>query len=89
MDTRSILEALKAERDRLDQAIAALEGAKKHSGRMSSGREVKRGRRRLSAAAKRRISEMMKKRWKERRLNLGTTDPEEGRPPKGRPNRDR
>lgn len=60
MDTQQIVVELEAERDRLDRAIAALRG--------SNGR--RRGRKRgshLSAAAKRRISKMMKKRWAERK----------------------
>jgi hypothetical protein len=67
MDTQQILSELEAERDRLEQAISALKGSM--SGRRGAGPVVKgrRGRRRLSAAAKRRISEMMKKRWAERK----------------------
>ncbi len=67
MDTQQIISELEAERDRLEQAISALRGS------MAGGRSVagpgrgRRGRRRLSAAAKRRISEMMKKRWAERK----------------------
>jgi hypothetical protein len=67
MDTQQILSELEAERDRLEQAISALKGSM--SGRRGVGPVGKgrRGRRRLSAAAKRRISEMMKKRWAERK----------------------
>jgi hypothetical protein len=69
MDTQQIINELEAERDRLEQAISALRGS------MGGGRRSvsagpgrgRRGRRRLSAAAKRRISEMMKKRWAERK----------------------
>jgi hypothetical protein len=67
MDTQQIITELEAERDRLDQAISALRGslsARRGTGGPGKGR---RGRRRLSAAAKRRISEMMKKRWAERK----------------------
>jgi hypothetical protein len=68
MDTQQIISELEAERDRLEQAISALRGS--ISGRRGAaggpGRG-RRGRRRLSAAAKRRISEMMKKRWAERK----------------------
>jgi hypothetical protein len=87
MDIRSIVKALKAERDRLEKAIAALEGGKSRGRPRSSAKAAKQTKHRLSAAAKRRISEMMKKRWKDRRVDVGTTDPEEGRPPKGRPRR--
>ena len=65
MDIESILQGLKEERDRLDQAINALEG---HSGRR--GRPVgrksangRRRRRRLSAEVKKRVSEAAKARW--------------------------
>jgi hypothetical protein len=64
MDTQQIISELEAERDRLEQAIAALRGSLRARGSAGRGR---RGRRRLSAAAKRRISEMMKKRWAERK----------------------
>jgi hypothetical protein len=72
MDIQQIVSALRDERDRLEQAIAALEGG---DGRrrgpgvafLASGKRGRRGRRRLSAAAKKRISEMMKKRWAERK----------------------
>lgn len=70
MDTQQIISALREERDRLEQAIAALEGGNGRHGRgagQGNGRRGRRGRRRLSAAAKRRISEMMKKRWAERK----------------------
>ena len=67
MDTQQIINELEAERDRLEQAISALRGSmrgRRGIGGLGKGR---RGRRRLSAAAKRRISEMMKKRWAERK----------------------
>ena len=79
MDTQQIIAALREERDRLEQAISALEGG---GGRGRNGRRGRRPgpvpggpgrgrgrrrRRRLSAAAKQRISEMMKKRWAERK----------------------
>ena len=72
MDTQQIVSALREERDRLDQAIAALEGGNgRRRGRgisvLGNGRRGRRRRRRLSAAAKKRISEMMKKRWAERK----------------------
>lgn len=76
MDTQQIIAALREERDRLEQAIAALEGGGGGRGRRGRrpgpvpggpGRGRGRRRRRLSAAAKQRISEMMKKRWAERK----------------------
>lgn len=71
MDIQHIVSALRDEKDRLEQAIAALEGGNgrkrgRRAGFLGNGRRGKR-RRRLSAAAKKRISEMMKKRWAERK----------------------
>jgi len=66
MDTQQIISELEAERDRLDQAISALRGSMSGRRGFGAGRG-RRGRRHLSVAAKRRISEMMKKRWAERK----------------------
>ncbi len=68
MNTNKILNDLRAERARIDQAIKALESLN------STGRTVsrpaatsaitrKRPRRHISAAARKRLSELMKKRW--------------------------
>jgi hypothetical protein len=62
LDTQAIIAALEAERDRLNQAIAALT---QRPGTIGSGPD--RRRRRLSAAARRRIGLAMKKRWAERK----------------------
>lgn len=63
MDTESIIEELEAERDRLNVAIAALRGSKRGPGRPGTN-----GRRRhLSPAARKRISEAMKKKWAARK----------------------
>jgi len=68
MPTDKIVEALEAERNRLDQAIAALRGT-------STGKRGKRrGRKpgsRLSAAARRKISLAAKRRWAAWRKNQG------------------
>jgi hypothetical protein len=63
MSVERILSDLKSERDRLDQAIAALEGNGRGWGRTASNIVSGRRRRRMSAAARKRISEAMKKRW--------------------------
>jgi hypothetical protein len=55
MDTQSILNELRAERDRLDTAIAALES--------SSNSFPTRRRRRMSAAGRKRLSMLLKRRW--------------------------
>lgn len=66
MNTEQILSDLRSERDRIDAAIRALEGGK--SGR-GPGRPAGSGRKRrtMSAASRKRISEMMKIRWAERK----------------------
>jgi hypothetical protein len=71
LNIEAIVVELRGERDRIDKAISALEGTfskvagsgVKHH-KASAG---KRKRGRLSAAGRKRISEMMKKRWAERR----------------------
>jgi len=65
MDLKSIVVQLKSERDRIDEAIAALESVKTPTGRATKtvGTRRGRGRRRMSAEARRRISEAQKKRW--------------------------
>jgi hypothetical protein len=73
VDIAAILSELKRERDRLNRAIAALEGtdgARIGSKRSASPtlviRKAKKGRH-LTAEGRKRLSEMMKKRWAERR----------------------
>jgi hypothetical protein len=63
MDTKSILSRLKAERNRINQAISALEALGSDSQSMATPAKARRGRRRLSASARKRISEAAKKRW--------------------------
>jgi len=69
MDLRSILEQLKSERDRISQAITALEGVNTPTGHATkpAGKRRGSGKRRLSAEARRRISEAQKKRWARQR----------------------
>ncbi|HZP22080.1 MAG TPA: hypothetical protein VFB04_01460 [Terriglobales bacterium] len=77
MDIQNILADLKRERDRLNSAITALEGPARRRGRpagsgagsssSSSASSGRRPRRHMSAAARKRISEMMKQRWAERK----------------------
>jgi hypothetical protein len=70
MDTARLVRDLRAEKGRIERAIAALEAL----GSDSMGRQTTRtvgankpGRRKMSPAARKRISEMMKKRWAARR----------------------
>jgi hypothetical protein len=73
MDTRTILANLKAERYRLDQAIAALESLDGSALAMpaapTSAKAVSTQpkQRRLTAAGRRKLSAMMKARWAARR----------------------
>jgi hypothetical protein len=67
LDTERIISLLKDERERIDRAIAALEGGrspKRTSGAsVTSGGSQPRKRRHMSAKARKRISEVQKKRW--------------------------
>ena len=71
MDIQQIVTDLKQERDRIDSAIRALEGSGKSGrgpGRPKGSGATKGGKRRtMSPAARKRISEMMKLRWAERK----------------------
>jgi hypothetical protein len=71
VDLEAIVSQLKRERDRLNRAIAALEGtdgAKPSSVRHAAPNLVKAKKtRHLSVEGRKRISDMMKKRWAERR----------------------
>ena len=64
MDTALIIAELEAERDRLDQALAALRG---RNASLTAPGKPNRRKRKLSAATRRRIGEAMKKRWAERK----------------------
>jgi len=63
LDTEQIINALKSERERIDRAIAVLQGSSRGP-RPGRGR---RGPRHMSAEARRRISEAQKRRWAEQR----------------------
>jgi hypothetical protein len=70
MDIQNILGDLKRERERIDRAISALEGlgSGRRRGRPAGSKNAAtRPRRHMSAAARKRISEMMKQRWAERK----------------------
>jgi hypothetical protein len=71
LDTQEIVKELKAERDRLDKAIAALDGATTRVivatyEPSSNGASAPR-KHHLTAAGRKRLSMMMKKRWAEKR----------------------
>jgi len=71
LDTGRIVAELKRERDRLSQAIAALEGQSSKATRGSAvprrASRTKKKRDHLTPAGRKRLSDMMKKRWAERR----------------------
>ena len=72
MDTKRILAELRAERDRIDQAISAIE-AVNSTGRRRVGRPPKAARKvhrrgRMSAAARRKLSRLLKQRWAQGRM---------------------
>jgi hypothetical protein len=72
LDTGRIVAELKSQRDRLSRAIAALEG---HSSKVLANRSTvshqaartKKKRDRLTPAGRKRLSELMKKRWAEKK----------------------
>ena len=71
MDIERIVAELEQERDRINQAIASLKGInsygstrKSTAGNGRSGRQLRGG---MSAGARKRLSETMKKRWAEKR----------------------
>ena len=74
MDTQRIVAELKRERDRLSQAIAALEGQARSSNprtnakpnRTAGARKKKKGGR-LTPEGRKRLSDLMKKRWADKR----------------------
>jgi len=70
MDLRKIVTELKVERDRLSQAISALESVGAASSKPNKSvtrRANSRKRHGLTPAGRKRLSEAMKKRWAERR----------------------
>ena len=79
MDTGRILAELRSERDRLNQAITAIkgitsDGAGRSRTRRQSAIGVPKGRRRgrLSAAGRKRLSMLMKKRWASGKMKRGS-----------------
>jgi hypothetical protein len=71
METNRILGELRAERDRIDRAISAIEGLNS-TGRRRVGRPPRaaatRRRGRMSAAARRKLSRLLKQRWAQGRM---------------------
>ena len=73
MNTQRIVSELKAERNRLDRAISALDGESAGGAAIAitepsaNGAHPERKRPHLTAAGRKRLSMLMKKRWAERR----------------------
>ena len=64
MNTERILAELRTQRDCLNQAIAAIEGIASDGARRQPRTVAKRGRRgRITAAGRKRLSLLLKKRW--------------------------
>ncbi len=61
MNIKSILSELEAERDRIDRAIAAIQAIQPNGASRPASGGRRRGR--MSSAARKRLSELMKKRW--------------------------
>ena len=74
MDLVKVVSELKRERDRLDRAITALEGIEgaAATARAGASRPVaqKAKKHHLTTEGRKRLSDMMKKRWAERRRKL-------------------
>jgi hypothetical protein len=72
MDTNKILAELRAERGRLDQAISALEAVSPAGGRRVGrppGKSRKRGG--MGAAARKKLSRLLKQRWAQGKMKRG------------------
>jgi len=73
MDREAVLDALKAERDCIDAAIKALDGGEqKQAPRPSSGSIRRKRAGGITAAGRRKLSQMMKARWAARRKAAGS-----------------
>ena len=71
MDTTRILAELRTERDRIDQAISAIEAVNssgRRRGRPPKVARKARRRGRMSAAARRKLSRLLKQRWAEGKM---------------------
>ena len=74
MDTNRILGELRAERDRIERAIAAIEGlnstGRERAGRPPRTATTRRKRSRMSAAARRKLSRLLKQRWAQGKMRI-------------------
>jgi hypothetical protein len=70
LDTATIIAALEAQRDRLNNAIALLRGRQTKSLTLSGKPDGRKRKRHMSAAARKRIGEAMKKNWAEKKKKV-------------------
>ncbi len=68
MNIHQAIKELLAEKERLDRAIAHLEGMQNQRGDGAPARK-RRGRKTMDAQARRQVSERMKRYWEDRRKN--------------------
>jgi hypothetical protein len=81
MDTQAILLQLRMERDRLDQAIRALQGSSGRAGSTSRGhRSAPKRHGGITAAGRKKLSQMMKARWAARRKAAAKKAPSKKKP---------
>jgi hypothetical protein len=74
MDAHKILAELRSERSRIDQAISALESLDGTGpARVPAARTPKRRRHRMTTAGRKKLSDMMKARWAQRRKSKAPT----------------
>ncbi len=75
MHIETILAELRAERDRIDQAISALQAVSstepRRGGRPPRAAQRPRRRGRMSAAARRKLSRLLKQRWAQGKMKPG------------------
>ena len=82
MDLYKTIQILHAERERLTRLIEYLEHLKKSKAEPSRRKpQSRRGRKRMSEAEKREVSERMKKYWEARRGPAGTGNEAADKPP--------
>jgi hypothetical protein len=63
MDTTSLLSQLRAERNRIDKAISALESLDGNTPTAAPAKAARPGRRTMSPAARKRIAAAQRRRW--------------------------
>jgi hypothetical protein len=73
VNREEIIQELTVERERLDQAIAALGGGRSSAVSSVASTPSRRGRRHMSAEGRKRISDAQKKRWAAQRKTTKTT----------------